>query len=63
MSMVMQVSGQSELEQALERLFRDDKVLEAQRVAAKQAYHTLSSGIAARVWNLLDDQLLKHALS
>lgn len=63
MSMVMQVSGQSELEQALERLFRDDKVLEAQRVAAKQAYNTLSSGIVARVWNLLDDQLLKHALS
>lgn len=60
---VLQVSGQSELEQALERLFRDDKVLEAQRVAAKRAYHTLSSGIVARVWNLLDDQLLKHALS
>lgn len=59
----MQVSGKSELEQALELLFRDDEVLEARRVAAKQAYETLSSGIVARVWNLLDGQLLKHAFS
>ncbi|EXC33896.1 hypothetical protein L484_012784 [Morus notabilis] len=60
---VLQVSGKSELEQALELLFRDDEVLEARRVAAKQAYETLSSGIVARVWNLLDGQLLKHAFS
>ncbi|PON56115.1 3-deoxy-D-manno-octulosonic-acid transferase, N-terminal [Parasponia andersonii] len=60
---VLQVSGKLELEEALEVLFRDNKVLEARREAAKQAYHSLSSGIVARVWDLLESKLLKHILS
>ncbi|XP_030492706.2 probable 3-deoxy-D-manno-octulosonic acid transferase, mitochondrial [Cannabis sativa] len=60
---VLQVSGQVELQEALEVVFRDKKVLEARREAAKQAYHCLSRGTVTRVWNLLDSQLLKHALS
>lgn len=59
----MQVSGKQDLEEALELLFRDNKVLETRREAAKQAYQSLSIGIVAKVWNLLDSQLLKHALS
>lgn len=61
--MIMQVLGKSELEQALQLLFRDNKVLETRQFAAKQAYHCLSSGIITKVWNLLDHQLLKHALT
>ncbi|KAL5545957.1 hypothetical protein UlMin_005644 [Ulmus minor] len=60
---VLQVCGQLELEEALQNLLRDDKVLEAHRAAAKQAYHALSSGIVARVWNLLNHQVLQRALS
>ncbi|XP_062117477.1 probable 3-deoxy-D-manno-octulosonic acid transferase, mitochondrial [Humulus lupulus] len=60
---VLQVSEQFELEEALEVVFRDNQVLEARREAAKQAYHCLSRGTVTRVWNLLDSQLLKHALS
>lgn len=56
--MVLQVSGKLELEQALRELFSDVKVLEVHRMAAKQAYHALSSGIVAKVWNLLNYQVL-----
>lgn len=63
MSMVMQVSGGLELEEALRKLFSDVKVLEEHRVAAKQVYHALSSGIVGNVWNLLDFHILQRYLS
>jgi 3-deoxy-D-manno-octulosonic-acid transferase len=52
----MQVSGKLELEKAL---FSDAKVLEARCTSAKQAFHALSSGIVANVWNLLNSHVLK----
>ncbi|KAH7511524.1 hypothetical protein FEM48_ZijujUnG0005600 [Ziziphus jujuba var. spinosa] len=56
---VLQVSGKLELEQALRKLFSNVKVLEVHRMAAKQAYYALSSGIVAKVWNLLNYQVLQ----
>lgn len=58
----MQVSGKIELEKALKELFSDAKVLEARGTSAKQAFHSLSSGIVANVWNLLNSHVLKRAL-
>lgn len=63
MSMVMQVSGKIELEDALKKLFSDAKILEAHRTAAKQVYHSLSTGIVGKFWSLLDFQILQRALS
>ncbi|CAN6718855.1 unnamed protein product [Malus baccata var. baccata] len=60
---VLQVGGKLELEEALRKLFSDVKVLEAHCAAAKQVYHTLSSGVVQNVWNLLDIQILQRALS
>lgn len=57
-----QVSGKIELENALKELFSDAKVLEARCMAAKQAFHALSSGIVANVWNLLNSHVLRRAL-
>lgn len=59
---VMQVSGKIELEKALKELFSDAKVLEARGTSAKQAFHSLSSGIVANFWNLLNSHVLKRAL-
>lgn len=61
--MVLQVSGKLELEQALTELFSDVKVLEVHRMAAKQAYQSLSSGIVVKVWDLLNYQVLQQTLS
>lgn len=55
----MQVSGKLELEKSLKELFSDAKVLEARCTSAKQAFHALSSGIVANVWNLLNSHVLK----
>ncbi|CAL9026595.1 unnamed protein product [Prunus brigantina] len=60
---VLQVSGKVELEGALKKLFSDTKILEAHRTAAKQVYHSLSTGIVGKVWSLLDFQILQRALS
>ncbi|CAB4287276.1 unnamed protein product [Prunus armeniaca] len=60
---VLQVSGKIELEDALKKLFSDAKILEAHRTAAKQVYHSLSTGIVGKVWSLLDFQILQRALS
>ncbi|XP_023913349.2 probable 3-deoxy-D-manno-octulosonic acid transferase, mitochondrial isoform X2 [Quercus suber] len=59
---VMQVSGKLELEKALKELFSDAKVLEARRMAAKQAFRALSTGIVANVWSLLNVHVLNQAL-
>lgn len=58
--MAMQVFGKLELVNALKELFSDAKVLEARRMAAKQAYHSLSSGIVSSVWNLLNSHVFKR---
>lgn len=58
----MQVSGKLELEEALKELFSDARLLEARRVAAKQAFCATSSGIIANVWNLLDYHIFRQAL-
>ncbi|XP_021810945.1 probable 3-deoxy-D-manno-octulosonic acid transferase, mitochondrial isoform X1 [Prunus avium] len=60
---VLQVSGKIELEDALKKLFSDANILEARRTAAKQVYHSLSTGIVGKVWSLLDFQILQRALS
>ncbi|XP_044474257.1 probable 3-deoxy-D-manno-octulosonic acid transferase, mitochondrial isoform X2 [Mangifera indica] len=59
---VLQVSGKLELEEALKELFSDARLLEARRVAAKQAFCATSSGIIANVWNLLDYHIFRQAL-
>ncbi|KAJ0089200.1 hypothetical protein Patl1_32338 [Pistacia atlantica] len=59
---VFQVSGKLELEEALKELFSDARLLEARRVAAKQAFCALSSGIIANVWNLLNFHIFRQAL-
>ncbi|KAK4582954.1 hypothetical protein RGQ29_025929 [Quercus rubra] len=59
---VLQVSGKLELEKALKELFSDAKVLEARRMAAKQAFCALSTGIVANVWSLLNVHVLNQAL-
>lgn len=62
MSLFMQVSGTLELEEALRKLFSDGEVLKAHRMAAKQAYITLSCGIVSNIWNLLESHVLRQAL-
>ncbi|KAG7961278.1 hypothetical protein I3843_09G007200 [Carya illinoinensis] len=57
---VLQVFGKLELVNALKELFSDAKVLEARRMAAKQAYRSLSSGIVSNVWNLLNSHVFKR---
>ncbi|KAI3790960.1 hypothetical protein L2E82_04427 [Cichorium intybus] len=49
-----QVGGGMELEEILDKLFSDPQLLEARKMAAKQAFHALSSGIIDNVWNLLE---------
>ncbi|KAK9168447.1 hypothetical protein Syun_000587 [Stephania yunnanensis] len=60
---VLQVSGSTELAEALDALFSDTDALEARRAAAKQAAHILSNGIVERVWNLLDLHVVRKAIS
>lgn len=59
---VLQVSGKLELEKALKELFSDATFLEARRMAAKQAFHALSTGIVANVWSLLNVHVFKQAI-
>ncbi|KAJ4705105.1 putative 3-deoxy-d-manno-octulosonic-acid transferase [Melia azedarach] len=59
---VLQVSGKSELEEALRKLFSDARKLEERQMAAKQAFCALSSGVVANVWNLLNFHVLRRAL-
>ncbi|XP_057983348.1 probable 3-deoxy-D-manno-octulosonic acid transferase, mitochondrial [Malania oleifera] len=59
---VLQVSGELELIDTLSKLFSDDKLLEARRAAAKHAFHALSSGVVAKIWNLLNFHVFKGAL-
>ncbi|KAK2655000.1 hypothetical protein Ddye_008052 [Dipteronia dyeriana] len=59
---VLQVSGKSELEEALMKLLSDARVLEARQMAAKEAFLALSSGIVANVWNLLNFHVFQQAL-
>ncbi|KAG8648627.1 probable 3-deoxy-D-manno-octulosonic acid transferase, mitochondrial [Manihot esculenta] len=56
---ITQVSGTLELEEAIKELLNDAKLLDARRMAAKQAFHALSSGIIANVWNLLNFHVLE----
>lgn len=58
---VMQVSGKVELESALSELFSNAKVLEERREAAKQAFRSLSSGVVANVWNVLNVHVFRKA--
>nr|POF09424.1 putative 3-deoxy-d-manno-octulosonic acid transferase, mitochondrial [Quercus suber] len=57
---VMQVSGKLELEKALKELFSDAKVLEARRMAAKQAFRALSTELQA--WELKRHWIMKKSL-
>ncbi|EEF33745.1 probable 3-deoxy-D-manno-octulosonic acid transferase, mitochondrial [Ricinus communis] len=56
---VMQVSGTLELQGAIMKLFGDPKVLEARRMAAKQAFCALSTDIISNVWNHLNFYILE----
>ncbi|KAL4560430.1 hypothetical protein LXL04_032581 [Taraxacum kok-saghyz] len=51
---VIQVDGGMELEEILDKLLSDPEVLEARRMAAKQAFSALSRGVIENVWNLLE---------
>lgn len=51
-----------ELLEALIELFGKSEILEARRLAAKQAFQSLSSGIVANVWNQLNFNVLRQAL-
>ncbi|GMH23176.1 hypothetical protein Nepgr_025019 [Nepenthes gracilis] len=55
---VIQVSSKVDLISVLSELFGNPKILEARRSAAKQAFHSLSSGVVAHVWNLLSQHVL-----
>ncbi|KAI3709636.1 hypothetical protein L2E82_39402 [Cichorium intybus] len=52
--LVSQVGRGMELEEILDKLFSDPQLQEARQMAAKQAFHALSSGIIDNVWNLLE---------
>lgn len=43
-----------ELEEILDKLLSDPQLLEAHRMAAKQTFRALSSGVIENVWNLLE---------
>ena len=55
----MQVSSTSELQEAIMKLFGDAKVLDARRMAPKQAFSALSGCIIANVWTLLNFHVLE----
>ncbi|XP_042515943.1 probable 3-deoxy-D-manno-octulosonic acid transferase, mitochondrial isoform X2 [Macadamia integrifolia] len=58
---VMKVSGKLELVEALKELFSNAELLEARRMAAKQSFFALSSGIITNIWNLIDLHVLRKA--
>ncbi|KAJ4980215.1 hypothetical protein NE237_010995 [Protea cynaroides] len=60
-SSVMKVSGKLELVNALKELLGNAEVLEARRMAAKQAFFALSSGIITNIWNLIDLHVFRKA--
>lgn len=60
---VQQVAGQVELEVVLHELLSNAEVLEARRVAAKQAFHALSNGVIENVWNLLHFHVFSKELT
>ncbi|KAL8039639.1 hypothetical protein ABFX02_10G049500 [Erythranthe guttata] len=49
---VLQVSGEK-LAEAVNELFGNVEIFEARRLAARQAYHALSSGIVENIWEML----------
>lgn len=53
------MSGALELEEAIMKLFGDAKALEEHRMAAKQVFSAVSSGIVTNVWNLLDARVFR----
>lgn len=59
---VLQVHGKFDLEEALRNLLKDDKVLEAHRMAAKHAQQTLASGIIVGTWNSLNSNVLRKCV-
>ncbi|TYK07372.1 putative 3-deoxy-D-manno-octulosonic acid transferase [Cucumis melo var. makuwa] len=58
---VLQVHGKVDLGGAIKNLLKDDKVLEAHRMAAKQAQQALASGIIVGTWNSLNSKVLRSA--
>ncbi|XP_051130255.1 probable 3-deoxy-D-manno-octulosonic acid transferase, mitochondrial isoform X3 [Andrographis paniculata] len=58
---VLQVSGEM-LADAVGELLSNAKVLESRRMAAKQAYRTLSNGIVENIWQMLDIHILRKSL-
>lgn len=59
---LIQVHGKFDLEEALRNLLKDDKVLEAHRMAAKHAQQTLASGIIVGTWNSLNSNVLRKCV-
>ncbi|KAL7096712.1 hypothetical protein ACP275_10G096700 [Erythranthe tilingii] len=55
---VLQVSGEK-LAEAVNELFGNVEIFEARRLAARQAYHALSSGIVENIWEMLQFHVLK----
>ncbi|XP_024984335.1 probable 3-deoxy-D-manno-octulosonic acid transferase, mitochondrial isoform X1 [Cynara cardunculus var. scolymus] len=58
---VTQVGGGMELEEILDKLVSNPEILEARRVAAKQAFHALSSGVVENAWTLLQLHIFRKA--
>ncbi|KAK4396451.1 putative 3-deoxy-D-manno-octulosonic acid transferase, mitochondrial [Sesamum angolense] len=59
---VLQVSGEK-LVEVVNQLFDNFKILEAHRVAAKQAYLALSSGIVKKFWEMLHFHIFMKSIS
>ncbi|KAL0338559.1 UNVERIFIED_CONTAM: putative 3-deoxy-D-manno-octulosonic acid transferase, mitochondrial [Sesamum angustifolium] len=59
---VLQVSGER-LVEVVNQLFDNFKILEAHRVAAKQAYLALSSGIVKKLWEMLHFHVFMKSIS
>nr|XP_043609132.1 probable 3-deoxy-D-manno-octulosonic acid transferase, mitochondrial isoform X2 [Erigeron canadensis] len=59
---ILQVGGGMELEEILDKLLSKSEVLEARRMAAKQAFHALSSGVIENVWTLLQHHIFRNAI-
>lgn len=51
------------LVQSLIELFNDANILEARRVASKQAYCALSSGVLENIWSLVQFHILDKVTS
>lgn len=60
---IMQVSGETELVNALHELLSNPISLEGRQSAAKHAFHALSSGVMTHVWKQLDWFILRKASS